>query len=1066
MNAKISRFYLYAVISSVITAGCSDHQATQSFAEPIPDVVDFNYDVKPILSDTCYLCHGPDKENARGGLTLSNFADATKHVTDNGLAAVIPGNADDSEAYMRLISDDENYMMPPPDANLVLSAREKAIIKKWIDQGAVYKKHWALITPEKSATPTLKNSAWPLNTVDAFIAKKIEDKGLTPNERADKESLIRRVTFDLTGLPPTIAELDNFLSDQRPNAYQTLVERLMATPAYGERMAVEWLDVARYADTHGYSTDYYRDMSPYRDWVIESFNQNRPFDEFITWQIAGDLLPNSTKEQKLATAFNRIHAQNGEGGIVNEEFRIEYVKDRVQTVGTGLLGLTLHCAQCHDHKYDPISAKDYYSMNAFFNSIDDSGQISYDPNDIPVPTLLLPTPEQEAKLADINAQINAQQSLLSSKYSADNQAFKTWLANNKTTKVKEDTSALMAYYPLSKSDRNKLVASALDKAANGKIIYGSNPKKKQGDPMVHVVEEGREAIKLNGDDPLYFPTVKGFETATAFSLSIDAKIPTEITDGVLMHYNKAGILYNFKGFDIGIENNHWLVRFAHTYPYNAIVLKSKTPVQREQWQNIAMSYNGSGEAAGINFYLDGQAVEMQVERDNLYKEIKHNREGVLKEIGLKVGARWRSRGVPNTLVDNIKVYDRALTAIEFTQALDGASTEDYLALYNQRYNKAYQNDFSKLTALRKEKNSLAEQIQEIMVMKELPEPRQAYLLKRGSYTMLGEKVYPGVPENILPYDESWGDNRLGLARWLTDPKHPLVPRVIVNRYWQMLFGNGLVRTPEDFGNQGQLPTHPALLDWLAREFVESGWDVNHMVQLMVTSATYQQSSKTTAILNEKDPENRLFARGPSGRLSAEMIRDLALAASGLLVDKVGGKSVNPYQPKDIWRMNNMDYHQGSGDDLYRRSMYTIYKRSVPPPNMTAFDAPMRSYSVGVRQETSTPLQSLALLNDPQIVEATRVLSSNVMKANTDVKAQLTSVYRRLTSRIPNEHEYALINDMYSDMVASFTESPADAKDFISTGEYPIDESLDPIKLAALSSVANILINHDASVIKR
>lgn len=1065
-------FAAFVSLSALQLSGCGGVEADQTFAEPIPDIVDFNYDVKPILSDTCYLCHGPDKENARGGLSLSNFDDATSHITENGIKALIPGNPEDSESFMRMMSDDENYVMPPPKANLVLSARDKAIIKKWIEQGAEYKKHWALITPEKASIPTVKSADWVNNDIDSFIAKKIEDKGFTPNEIADKESLIRRVTFDLTGLPPTIEELDTFLADESPEAYNNLVDRLMAKESYGERMAVEWLDVARYADTHGYSTDYYRDMSPYRDWVIKSFNNNRPFDEFVTWQVAGDLLEGSTKEQKLATAFNRVHAQNGEGGIVNEEFRIEYVKDRVQTIGTGLLGLTLHCAQCHDHKYDPISAADYYSMNAFFNSIDDSGQISYDPNDIPVPTLLLPTDKEEAKLADLKASVSKQQQLISTKYDANNVGFVKWLAKNKngSDKVlkqltKEDKSALIAYYPLGNTDNNEVVASALNKEANGKVLYGSNLRKKDGDPMVQAIDEGREVIKLNGDDPLYFPTVNHFESASQFTVSIDAKIPADIEEGVLFHFNKAGILYNFKGFDVGIEDNHWLVRFAHTYPYNAIVLKSKTPVKRNVWQNVAMSYNGSSKADGVALYLDNQAIELEVVRDNLYKEIRHTRKGVLKEIGLKIGARWRSRGVPNTLVDNVKVYNRVLTDLEFSSAKP--SIESLLALYNERYNKTYQQDVAKLTALRSEYNTLSEGVKEVMVMKELPEPRQAYVLKRGNYASYGEKVYPGVPEAILPYDESLGKTRLGLSKWLMDPKNPLVSRVVINRYFQMFFGNGLVRTPEDFGNQGQLPTHPALLDWLAREFVDSGWNIKHMVKLMVTSSAYKQSSKATALLKEKDPENRMLARGPASRLTAEMIRDLALASSGLLVDKIGGESVYPYQPEGIWRMNNKDYKQGEGaEQLYRRSMYTVYKRSVPPPNMTAFDSASRSYSVGVRQETSTPLQSLALLNDPQIIEATRILSTNIMKEESDVKTQLSTLYRQLTSRFPNKKEYALINDMYVDMEVSFTESPDQATAFLSIGDMPVDESLNLVKLAALSSVANILINHDASVIKR
>lgn len=1057
---------------AMLVAGCNDDTSDVAFKESLPDVVDFNYHVKPILSDTCYLCHGPDVANAKAGLSLSNFDSATSHKTDDGLAALVAGSAKNSAAYRRIMSDDENMVMPPPESNLSLSAREKALIGKWIDQGAKYKKHWSFITPEKTALPTPANSGWAANPVDNFILKAIEDKGLTASPRADKETLIRRVTFDLTGLPPTLEEIDAFLADTSPDAYQQVVERLLSTPAFGERLATEWLDVARYADTHGYSTDFYRDMSPYRDWVIEAFNQNMPFDEFVTWQLAGDLLPDPTKEQVLATAFNRIHAQNGEGGIVNEEFRVEYVKDRVQTVGTGLLGLTMHCAQCHDHKYDPISAKEYYATTAFFNNIEESGQISYDANDMPVPTLLLPTDTQQAQLERITTKINALTQQMDSRYTADSNEFKQWVNSNLPSNTRNINQSLAAYFPLKASDSNESIANQVNNDAPGKVIFGSDPKKKVGDAMVHIKDDGREAIVLNGDDPLYFPTVNGFERAKRFTISLDTQIPDSLEEGVLFHYNKAGILYNFKGFDVSIQDGRWLVRFAHTYPFNAITLTSAEKVKRNQWQNVALTYDGSSKAAGVHFYIDGQPLKMQVEKDNLYKDFKHTHEGVLKEMGLKIGARWRSRGTPDTLVDNIRVYDTDLTMVEVAKVFGDASgtpkftQQDLLALYNHRYNSAFKQDIAHLTELRAEHSGLAEQIQEIMVMKEGPSPKQAYVLNRGSYAEHGEPVEPGVPEAVLPFDKSLPKNRLGLAKWLTDANNPLVSRVVVNRYWQMIYGQGLVTTPEDFGSQGKLPSHPELLDWLAVEFIESGWNVKQLIALMVNSSTYTQSSKGSPELKELDPENTLLARGPSARLTAEMIRDNALASSGLLVEQVGGKSVHPYQPDGIWRMNNMDYVQGSGQDLYRRSMYTIYKRSVPPPNMTAFDAPSRAHSVGVRQATSTPLQALALLNDPQIVEASRVLAQSVLSDTANTEEQLKKVYRLLTSRMPSEAEQALILEMYSEIEQSFSQTPDKAAEFLSVGETPANSELNEIKLAALGTVTNMLINHDASVIKR
>ncbi|MER2490723.1 DUF1553 domain-containing protein [Catenovulum sediminis] len=1081
MRAKL--FLPCAMLLALSGCFSEPESKQQAFEQPIPDVVDFNFDVKPILSDTCFLCHGPDKPNAKAGLSLDTFEHATQHMTDLKMAAITPGDPTQSEAFLRIMSDDENFIMPPPSSNLKLSARDKAIIKKWIEQGAEYKEHWAYIQPEKQPLPNVKQTQWVKNPIDQFILKRIEDNQFAPNEVADKVSLIRRITFDLTGLPPTPQEVENFVQDKDKNAYQKVVDRLLASPAFGERMAQEWLDVARYADTHGYSTDYYRDMSPYRDWVIKSFNRNMPFDQFISWQIAGDLYPEPSVEQRLATAFNRVHAQNGEGGIVNEEFRVEYVKDRVQTLGTGLLGLTMHCAQCHDHKYDPISAKEYYQTTAFFNNIDESGQISYDANDMPVPTMLLPDENQKQLLNDLRRQEAEQLQALKKieQISAKSSGYQKWYKNLETQQVDfSGQSLLLADYPFSKQDNNRKIhnkrATAGSDAQLGKVIFGANINKKDGPKMQYFSEQstGREAIKLNGDDALYFPHLNDFKRGQSFAVSIQAWLPDDLQEGVLFHYNKAGILYNYKGFDVGIENNHWHVRLAHTYPYNAISLKSRKPVAREQWLNIAFSYDGSSKAAGVQFYINGKPVEMQVERDNLYKEIKHSKANVLKEIAFKVGARWRSRGVAGAMVDNLKVYQDQLSPLELMaittdkplNKLKQLPEAVLLAHYNLRHNDDFKQQKAQLTATRLRLNETQEQVQEVMVMQEMKTPRQAYILLRGGYANHGEPVEPGVPETILPFDPSWPKNRLGLAKWLTDKNNPLVSRVLVNRYWQMFYGNGIVRTPEDFGNQGKRPTHPALLDWLAVEFIESGWDLKHLVKLMVTSATYQQSSKTSEKLLQKDPENTLFARMSAQRLTAEMLRDNILAVSGLLVDKIGGKSVHPYQPDGIWKMNNMDYQQGSGDELYRRSLYTIYKRSAPPPNMTNFDAPMRGHSIGQRQQTNTPLQALTLLNDPQIVEASRVLAEKVMLHEKRPANQLTQLFKMLTSRMPSAAQQKVLLEMYQDVYQSFSTHPEKAHSLLAIGERAADTKLDAIQLAALSSVSNMLVSHDAAVIKR
>lgn len=1044
----------------------------------LPEVVDYNFHIKPILSDTCFLCHGPDVTNAKAGLSLNTFELATTHVLESGNHAIVPGEPDKSEALQRITSIDPSMIMPPPKSNLTLSDRQKAMIKKWIKQGAQYKQHWSFIKPEKKSLPEVKNKAWPVNALDHFVLKKLEDNNLTPSEEADRETLIRRVTFDITGLPPTLVEIDNFLADDSDNAYEKVVDRLTSTSAYAERVATEWLDVARYADTHGYATDPFRDVSPYRDWVIEKFDENMPFDKFVTWQLAGDLLPNATKEQKLATAFNRMHTQNNEGGIVLEEFRVEYVKDRVQAVGTGLLGLTLHCAQCHDHKYDDIPTKGYYQTFAMFNNIDETGQISWDAKDMPVPTMLLPTDRQQAEIQSTHQKIIDSEEKVANVVNNSDASFSAWKKQRAAVDLLA-SDALVAHYPFNEKDNTKKIASAIDKTKSGRVLFSSSKNEKTGDDLVNKLDENNQSFLLNGDDALLFPDENNFNRATPFTVSLKAKLSNELKEAALFHFNLSSTLYTYKGFDVSIEESHWLVRLAHNYPYNAITLRSKEPVTKGEWQHVTMTYDGSSKASGVNFYLNGELVLMNIERDNLYKDIRHPADDNLGLVrGLKVGARWRDRGAANSLVDDLKVWSRDLSQIEVKANAEHAFGNTYTltkitdaqrlkSFYNKRYNAAYKESFAELTAVRNEQNTLTEPVQEMMIMQELTgEPRQAYVLDRGLYSNHGEPVEPGVVESIFPFDKSLPKNRIGLAKWLTDPNHPLMARVVSNRYWMMFMGTGIVRTPEDFGSQGKLPTHPDALDWLSREFIDSGWDVKHIIKTIAMTATYRQSSITNQILKEKDPKNTLYARGPSQRLTAEMLRDNVLAASGLLVKKVGGKSVYPYQPEGLWQMNRAKYEQSTGDDLYRRSMYTVWKRNAPPPSMHNFDTPTRTYTVGTRQATNTPLQALTMMNDPQFVEAGRVLAEKVIAATDDNKQQVTDLYRLLTSKYPDENELQVMLEMYGKFSEKYEKNPDDAEALIAIGEKELSPALNKTVVAALSAVANLIINHDATVIKR
>ncbi|MGJ8694363.1 MAG: DUF1553 domain-containing protein [Thalassotalea sp.] len=1082
LSRKITKPFslLVVVITSLGLSACNDNADLDADTAQysLPDKVDYNFHIKPILSDTCFLCHGPDVTNAKAGLSLNTFEQATTHVLESGNHAIVPGKPDKSEAVQRITATDPSMIMPPPKSNLTLTDREKAMIKKWIKQGAEYKQHWSFIKAEKKALPEVQNKTWPVNALDYFVLKKIEDNNLTPSETADKETLIRRVTFDITGLPPTLAEIDNFIADDSANAYEKVVERLIATPAYAERMATEWLDVARYADTHGYATDPFRDVSPYRDWVIEKFDENMPFDKFITWQLAGDLLPNATKEQKLATAFNRMHTQNNEGGIVLEEFRVEYVKDRVQAIGTGLLGLTLHCAQCHDHKYDDIPTKGYYQTFAMFNNIDETGQISWDANDLPVPTMLLPTERQQADIENIKQQITSSEVQLTEALNNSDASFSAWQKQRAAVDLLA-RDALISHYPFNEKDTNKTITNSLNNGKTGRVLFSSSKNEKTGDDLVIQLDENNQGFLLNGDDALFFPDENHFNRATPFTVAIKAKFPESLKEAVLFHFNLSSTLYNYKGFDVSIEAGHWLVRLAHTYPYNAITLRSQAPITTAQWQHIAMSYDGSSTAKGVNFYVNGELVAMNIERDNLYKDIRHPSDDNLGLVtGFKVGARWRDRGAAKTLVDDLKIWARDLSQVEITANAKHAFGETYSVakitnsqdlkdFYNKRYNKTYQTSFANLTVLRNQQNALAEPVQEMMIMQELTgKKRQSYILDRGLYSNHGEPVEPGVVESIYPFDKSLPKNRIGLAKWITDPNHPLTARVVSNRYWMMFMGTGIVRTPEDFGSQGKLPTHPDALDWLSREFIDSGWNVKHIIKTIAMTATYRQHSIASPTLKEQDPENIFYARGPSGRLTAEMLRDNVLAASGLLVNKVGGKSVYPYQPEGLWQMNRAKYQQSTGDDLYRRSMYTVWKRNAPPPSMHNFDTPTRTYTVGTRQATNTPLQALTMMNDPQFVEAGRVLAEKVLTQTQNTQQQLTNIYRSLTSKYPDNNELQVMSEMYEKFAEKYANNPDDADAFLTIGEKTLSPSLNKTVVAALSAVANLIINHDATVIKR
>ncbi|MEZ5044765.1 MAG: DUF1553 domain-containing protein [Saprospiraceae bacterium] len=1068
---RILAFMLLVVF--LTSCGPSLPEEVEIAMKGLPPKLDFNIHVKPVLSDRCFSCHGPDKAKQKAGLRLDLAENAYAELVDNpGKVAIKPGKLAVSQLYHRIISDNPDEIMPPPESDLSLSPREKAILIRWIQEGAVYKPHWAFIKPARPDLPTVKNKAQVLNPIDHFIVKELEQKGWSPAPQADKETLLRRVSLDLTGLPPSIEAMDDFLADDSPNAYEKAIDKLLASPQYGERMATDWMDVARFADTHGYTVDRFRDMSPWRDWVIKAFNDNMPYDQFTIWQLAGDLLPNATDEQILATGFNRNHQQNMEGGIVQEEFRVEYVADRTNTLGTAYLGMTMECARCHDHKYDPITQKNYYEIFSFFNNVQEAGQISWD-NAMPVPTLLLKDEKVDSILRFVEQKMETKQQEV---LDLDNNLapdFNQWLSKERQqTKSKLFPTGIQAHYSFEASH----IYNQLSPQQKGEM-------KQEGvsTELSPVFAEGKngKGLLLDGDAWLDLGEVGAFERATPFSIGIWVNIPAHLKNGVLFHKGDGDALYNLRGYHLALKENRLELLMAHTAPYNAII-EYAADIPRDQWIQLSMTYDGSSKADGLKVYLNGKEMATTVESDHLYKSILF-RAGKKGEKGLQIGARWRGIGIKGAIVDDITVFDRELTALEVLQLADATAFGELLAKPLENLSETekaslkpyflsvgvseHSQKKQDLQALRQRYNQTIDTVKEVMVIQEMEKPRQAYVLVRGQYDAYGEPVRPGIPESLLPMPEDLPKNRLGLAKWLLHPDHPTTARVTVNRLWQQFFGRGLVKTAEDFGNQGELPSHPELLDWLAVEFRESGWDVKKMVKLIVMSGTYRQSSKTTELVANEDPPNVFLARGPSMRLTAEMLRDNALAASGLLVKKIGGPSVKPYQPEGLWRINGTAYEEDQGEKLYRRSLYTFWKRTVPYPTQSTFDAPTRASCSVRRQKTSTPLQALILLNDPVYLEAAKVIGQHISKTE-NVALAISSAFRQLTGRHPSEEERLLLEELRMNEWKKFSENPEKLKGWLSSGAFVPDEKIDPASLAANTVVASTIMNADATLVKR
>ena len=1069
------------------------------------DAINFNRDIRPILSDRCFACHGPDKNARKADLRL----DQRQVAVDVG--AIAPGDVSKSKLVERIFSTDPDVMMPPPKHNKPLTASQTELLKRWIAAGAEYQPHWAFIpVPKQVAVPLPSDAAhWIRHPIDAFVLDRLRQLKLEPAAETSREKWLRRASFDLTGLPPSLAELDTFLADQSPQAFESAADRLLKSPAFGERMANEWLDVARYADTFGYQADRDTHLWPWREWVIRAFNDNLPYDQFITWQTAGDLLPQPTRDQQLATAFNRLHRQTNEGGSIEAEFRIAYIADRVVTNGTAFLGLTFECARCHDHKYDPITQRDFYQLAAFFSNIDEHGLYSHFTETAPTPALLLYDGDQEPRHRELLDKIRVRETELNQ----IRDAAKTRFTNHPASKP--EYSLLSQQYGVL-----SLPADGAEPArtvvATAKFLF-DDVKPNGGNTLVPGVARATlaalpadatkpdaeakpsapvksQAMQFNGDDSFACKGSGQFGRVSPFTFALWVRPAEHKPREVVLHQCVAAEDSAFRGLSLVLDNGLPFVSLIHFWPGNAIQVAGKQTIPIGEWTQITITYDGSSHALGLHVYLNGVATELNVVRDKLTRDIKHRAEWGDSNSGgveLSLGARFRDVGFKDGAVDELLVFNQELTPLEVAAlnaqysapknrnaanavkaAMPNSAPNQSARFehYLRRHDAPYQTALKELQTLRHDENELVTKVRQIMTMRELDQPRPTFVLKRGAYDAPAEQVTADTPAGILLFPANLPRNRLGLARWMTADQNPVVSRVAVNRFWSFFFGRGLVASVEDFGAQGQSPSHPELLDWLARDFLDHGWNVKALCKQIVLSSTYCQSTtpRDPKLLAE-DPDSRWLARGPRYRLSAEQVRDNALAVSGLLVPKLGGPSVMPYQPAGLWEEagTGKSYNQAKGEGLYRRSLYTFWRRTSPPPTMVTFDATSRETCTARRERTATPLQALVLLNDPQFIEAARVLAEKLIQQHPgSVEARIQTAFRLLTSRAPTERETAILLRLYKDQQSRFTTTPANATALLTVGDSPRNDKLNPADHAATTVVIQTLMSFDECVTKR
>ncbi|MDG1854452.1 MAG: DUF1553 domain-containing protein [Verrucomicrobiales bacterium] len=1066
--------------------------------------VSFNDQIRPILADRCFACHGPDSAARKAGLRLDREEFAKAALAESGNVPIVAGHTDKSEIFKRITSNDPDEVMPPQDAKSELTAKEIQLIGEWITEGAKWERHWAFMSPQKRPFPGVNDKPWVINEIDYFILSKLESLGLKPSAATGKEQLLRRASLDLTGLPPTITDLENFVKDNSDNAFEDAVDRLLDSPGFGERMALEWLDVARYGDTDGLFEDHPRSIYPWRDWVISAFNTNLPYNDFITWQVSGDLIPDAANEQKLATGFLRNNPTSNEGGIIDEDYRIKYLVDRVNTTATAFLGLTMECAQCHDHKFDPISQREYYQFSGFFNSLVGRGNTK----GATAPTLKILSQahtEQIAKLAD---QIKGIESTLKGAPPELNQDFEKWLielekpipwkdlkevsdaregSSAKKVQSKVQASKIMGRYlrvALPKGQKGFITISEVEVYSLGKNVGRLGKASQSSDYSAAGLAS--KAIDGNADGSFGSCSCTKEQEDAWWEIDLGSEMP--IDHVVIFNRNdccperldnvSVSLLDSSRKQVTQRKIGDALFRSVLTFNPGSVLPESG----KKNYELIFESVPGPLAAISLSGLSPGIIESVRIERvssaGNAHelKIVGEAKGKFSKENPLIIGLEKpenltdRDRLKVSLVGDNIRVsITDSSSAVERKKVPEGRDKR--LAYFRESWS-GFKEQRSTLAAAKKSKSDLEGKAEVSMIAADEAKSRATHVLMRGEYDKPGERVEPAAPSSIMTFSPDLPKNRSGLARWITDPENPLAARVAVNRYWQMIFGNGIVKTSEDLGTQGQRPSHRLLLDYLAIDFVESGWDVKRLIRKIVTSATYRQSSKVTRDIVEMDPENELLSHAPRRRLEAEFIRDHALSVSGLLVNKIGGPGVNPYQPSVLFGRNaigasNVSFTQSKGESLYRRSLYTYWKRQIPAANMRILGADGRNSCRTRRERTNTPLQALVLLNDPQFVEAARAFAERTIREGGEsVENRIAFAFRLATSRKVTGKELRILLAEYSDRLAEFQSNKESAKAYLSGGgvrEAPAD--IESAELAATAAVMSLILNLDESISK-